>query len=492
MNVAAAALFGGTAVLALLDLVARTGGEAAPSQWLAGLALALLAAGILSLIFPWQRLGETFQFVPPAIVLLAILISILLADTAATAHAPVGLTLAAGLVLVYLGFVSVPGVPFAATPLVLVVLLAAYQLEPERISLALPLVAVPAMALLAELVSWITEQSRNESERLDRHLEQLTSLDDVLSRFRRPGSLEQAAEQVAVAAREVFEVERTTVVLRDTKGNLINVTLGATTNDEPEPEVAKLIVAAVSSTEPQIIPTAHNGTVMVLPLPAAEAPAGAVLIHPLPADDHDFTLDLGRLFRQSVARDIEHLYVVDELSSLTSVDPLTGIGNRRHAEGLLRALQPGDALILLDLDGFKWVNDTYGHSAGDEVLKNLSDHLRATLRDSDTTARMGGDEFLIVARRAFADPFAVANRVLEGWAEIGSSTTLSAGVALHHTEASSLETFDRADRALLEAKAAGKNQAIMAPDPEPPAELESPEASESAAAEAPEPKDEAP
>jgi diguanylate cyclase (GGDEF)-like protein len=140
---------------------------------------------------------------------------------------------------------------------------------------------------------------------------------------------------------------------------------------------------------------------------------------------------------------------------------LTGIGNRRHADALLASMEDGDALILLDLDGFKAVNDTLGHAAGDQVLQDLSRHLRDCLRDSDTSARLGGDEFLVVARRAFADPVAVADRILRGWDTTGRSTTLSAGVALHQQGATFDETFDRADQALYRAKAAGKNRAHM-------------------------------
>ncbi len=200
---------------------------------------------------------------------------------------------------------------------------------------------------------------------------------------------------------------------------------------------------------------------LVLPLPAAEAPAGAVLVYPVPDDDPEFTLDLARLFGVQVGTSIEHLYLIDELAKESTRDALTGIGNRRHADKLLESLQAGDALVLLDLDFLKTVNDTLGHAAGDQVLQELSAHLQHCLRDSDMSARLGGDEFLIVARRAHADPLAVADRVLSGWQGKGGLTTLSAGVALHQAEADTADTFDRADAALYQAKAAGKDQACL-------------------------------
>ncbi|MEZ5341607.1 MAG: diguanylate cyclase [Acidimicrobiales bacterium] len=95
-------------------------------------------------------------------------------------------------------------------------------------------------------------------------------------------------------------------------------------------------------------------------------------------------------------------------------------------------------------------------------LRDLSAHLQEALRDSDTSARLGGDEFLIVARRAHADPLAVAQRVINGWRSANhAETTLSAGVALHRSALDPDQTFERADKALLQAKAAGKNQAKL-------------------------------
>jgi len=109
-----------------------------------------------------------------------------------------------------------------------------------------------------------------------------------------------------------------------------------------------------------------------------------------------------------------------ELASVT--DALTGLRNRRflvnsidtdlalvdryyedlkrHPETTVKEAQPDTLLLIFDLDGFKGVNDTYGHAAGDRVLFQVTDLLEASCRESDTIIRWGGDEFLIVARRA--------------------------------------------------------------------------------------------
>ncbi|MCH7665139.1 MAG: diguanylate cyclase [Acidobacteria bacterium] len=119
-------------------------------------------------------------------------------------------------------------------------------------------------------------------------------------------------------------------------------------------------------------------------------------------------------------RDLQDAISKVELASVT--DALTGLRNRRflvnsidsdlalvdryyedlkrHPETTVREAQPDTLLLIFDLDGFKGVNDTYGHAAGDRVLFQVTDLLEASCRESDTIIRWGGDEFLIVARRA--------------------------------------------------------------------------------------------
>ncbi len=455
-RVAAATLLGGSGTLALLDAVAR---PEVPSLIWIGVSLLVLA--LLGASLDLNRWGTRGRLAPALIVLLAGGVAVLASDAAATDHAPVGFTILASAILVYVGFVLAPGWAVVVSPVLLGALFLTRLKEPERITLALPFLAVPVSVLLAELVSMLTSRAERDAHQSSIRLQRLTQLEDVLRRFRRPGSIRQAAHQVADAALQIFDVERSTVVLRDSAGELIPVSIGPISDSEPDAATADLVAETINGDEPRIVPTGTNGNMLVLPLPAAEAPAGAVLVYPVPPEDPEFTLDLARLFGVQVGIAIEHLYVIDELAKESTRDPLTGIGNRRHADKLLESLQPGDALVLLDLDFLKTVNDTLGHAAGDQVLQELSAHLQHCLRDSDMSARLGGDEFLIVARRAHADPLAVANRVLEGWQGKGGLTTLSAGVALHEGTAETADTFDRADSALYQAKAAGKDQARL-------------------------------
>ena len=457
-RIAASSLLSSMALLAVLDYFARSSTDP-PGTSALFLALALGLGAIYAGFTDWKRLPALARVGPAVASVIALLGSIYWADSASTSHAAIGFSAAAVLILAYIGFVLQPGSALFFSPLLVLTLLGAHLQDEFRITLALPLIAAPVAAILGELISLLTELSVKATRRSTNRDMRLTKLEDVLRRFRRPASLREAAHEVAVAAMEIFDVERATVVLSDNRDGLIPVTLGPSSTEEPDPVTAQLVVETIGGDEPKLVPGANKQTMLVLPLPAAGRPAGAVLVQPIVSEDPDFSLDLARLFGTQVGIAIEHLFVIEELERATTRDQLTGIGNRKHADSLLDSMQPGDALILLDLDGFKAVNDTYGHTAGDQVLQDLSSHLRHCLRDSDTSARLGGDEFLIVAKNAFADPLKVADRILVGWANAGRTTTLSAGVALHEPDVEPSDTFDRADQALYQAKADGKNRA---------------------------------
>lgn len=152
------------------------------------------------------------------------------------------------------------------------------------------------------------------------------------------------------------------------------------------------------------------------------------------------------------------------LERASHTDDLTGVGNRRRANALLESMQPGDGLVLLDLDHFKEVNDTLGHEEGDRVLMCLGTYLRGAVRDADCVARFGGEEFLILLRGAGDEVTLIVDRLLAGWRRSGCEVTLSAGVALHHTGQGPSATLRRADRLLYRAKSAGRDCAVSTLD----------------------------
>jgi diguanylate cyclase (GGDEF)-like protein/PAS domain S-box-containing protein len=153
-------------------------------------------------------------------------------------------------------------------------------------------------------------------------------------------------------------------------------------------------------------------------------------------------------------------------------DALTGLPNRRllddrmtQALAAARRANGRVAVMLLDLDRFKPINDAYGHEAGDQVLKAVAARLKASVRESDTVARVGGDEFVVMlAVRENADAAGVAQKILSGLAEpipVGAERVqigCSIGISLFPDDAPEKEELlKHADRAMYHAKAAGRN-----------------------------------
>jgi diguanylate cyclase (GGDEF)-like protein len=150
-----------------------------------------------------------------------------------------------------------------------------------------------------------------------------------------------------------------------------------------------------------------------------------------------------------------------QLERANLTDDLTGVGNRRRANSLLDSMLPGDGLVILDLDHFKTVNDTYGHAEGDRILGLLGDYLLGAVRDADTVARFGGEEFLVLLRGAGDQIGHATQRLLAGWRANGVGVTLSAGAAVHRSGRGPAETFLAADQAMYDAKHQGRDRAVL-------------------------------
>ncbi|NTV65645.1 MAG: diguanylate cyclase [Oscillochloris sp.] len=164
----------------------------------------------------------------------------------------------------------------------------------------------------------------------------------------------------------------------------------------------------------------------------------------------------------------------EELERLARIDPLSGLYNRRHffaeAEPLFsRSRQSPYALtaMMLDIDHFKRINDTYGHQVGDHVIQEVAQHLQRQLRAIDLLARYGGEEFVVLLPRTFiADSSQIVERIIRTirttqiQVEKQSITiTMSAGIAHLSDGSQSLdELLNHADQALYQAKQAGRDR----------------------------------
>ena len=159
---------------------------------------------------------------------------------------------------------------------------------------------------------------------------------------------------------------------------------------------------------------------------------------------------------------------------LVITDSLTQVFNRRHMESLVhdeveraQRYEQATALIILDVDYFKAVNDTYGHPVGDKVLRQVSDILSENLRQSDSLGRWGGEEFLILLPQiniAAATNVAEKLRIAIFSADFGlkEPVSISLGVADLQRGESAGDWIKRVDRALYDAKDSGRNQVALA------------------------------
>ena len=165
-----------------------------------------------------------------------------------------------------------------------------------------------------------------------------------------------------------------------------------------------------------------------------------------------------------------------EARHLASTDPLTGLPNRRLLDETLQdALAEAAplALVMLDLDHFKAVNDTHGHPAGDQVLRHLADMLTDSVSNRDLAARFGGEEFCLVLRQgSLREAMQLAERLRARLAnssvlvrQTGAriSVTASLGIAMALPGESVAHLIERADAALYEAKRGGRNRVCTDP-----------------------------
>lgn len=212
-----------------------------------------------------------------------------------------------------------------------------------------------------------------------------------------------------------------------------------------------------------------------------ELPAGHVSrqkISLVNAQGHDFSAFVTCAELEEVHGELRYVVTVSDITELSHAekrletlaftDPLTGAGNRNYLKLVLsESVYAGhlNALIFIDIDSFKLVNDTYGHDVGDEVLAACAERIKQEIRREDIFIRHGGDEFVVLVQSeqdvdalcdrilaTFTQPIAIDSGELKMSASIGVAESADAGEAT--------ELLKRADIAMYEAKKRGKNQAV--------------------------------
>lgn len=180
-----------------------------------------------------------------------------------------------------------------------------------------------------------------------------------------------------------------------------------------------------------------------------------------------------------LVRDIrQQLAMQAKLRNMAEYDMLTGLPNRRLMQDRLTQilhrcarLETRAALLFIDLDGFKLVNDTHGHAVGDALLREVGRRLQSCLRASDTACRLAGDEFVLILedeRAGDFDPVVVAEKALARLdepyvlGEVVAKVTASIGIVVTHGDPDTIEgVLHRADRAMYHVKKSGKNACYL-------------------------------
>jgi diguanylate cyclase (GGDEF)-like protein len=224
-------------------------------------------------------------------------------------------------------------------------------------------------------------------------------------------------------------------------------------------------------------PDARN--LAIVPLSADRQAIGVLVIeHPkrLPARIERRVVGMLERFAAHGALALRNAWLLEQVQHLAATDGLTGLANRSTFQRTLglevaRSQRTGEpvSLLLLDLDHFKHLNDTWGHQTGDEVLRRVAAVLDESCRGFDLPARYGGEEFAVVLPSTSLDQaVSVAERLREmmAGALIEPSVTISVGVAtVPHTATSAEDLVRAADEALYASKRGGRDRVSAAPNP---------------------------
>jgi len=224
----------------------------------------------------------------------------------------------------------------------------------------------------------------------------------------------------------------------------------------PQPAVlatgVRTTISVAVHAEGQVAAVLHAGTAEVRTVPESDLEVLSLL-----ADIAGTALANAERYAATRAR-------TEHLAHIAQTDALTGIGNRFAGERMLATVVPGDAVVLVDLDHFKHVNDHHGHLAGDRTLRHLADVLRHGLREQDRVARMGGEEFLmLLPGTKLPEADEVLHRLRSTWVDQGPLTTFSAGCTVVRHGETEEQAYARADTALYRAKEEGRDRVVLLP-----------------------------
>ena len=218
---------------------------------------------------------------------------------------------------------------------------------------------------------------------------------------------------------------------------------------------------------------------IVVPLVARGALKGTLNVYRI-GEDASFTdeeFELAKRLGDAAALALDNAHIRARLEREAQTDSLTGLYNHRHFHERLRreltrasSAHENVAVVMIDIDDFKKVNDVFGHAVGDQVLADLADHLRATVRSSDVVCRIGGEEFAVIVPSSHEEHVValasrLAKRLEDVELDLAGRISVSIGIAQGPEHAANpRELVACAEAAMMTAKARGKNQVVFFDD----------------------------
>jgi diguanylate cyclase (GGDEF)-like protein len=429
--------------------------------------------GANAVVVPWQRFNPRAELAIPVFAFLLFGWGGVMASGTPEAYLAM-----LPLPFVFVGITQRPGTATALAPVAVASLVIAGRFHFDATLTTTLLFALPMLVLVGEALAFSQTRRTNAEARVERLLEAVRVLARVDDQRR-------GAQLVASLVAELFGADAVAVLLADRPGSrrLLNrAFFGHPALAEATPLLVDAMGAGVFDAyetsfiaDPERVralapAAACVRAIATVPLPGSgAAPIGVVIAmwtaprRRLP----EAATQAAELLSEEAGRMFVRLRASAELTHDAETDPLTQLANRRTFARALSTMQPGDALVLVDLDHFKQVNDRHGHQVGDDTLRLLARYLRDTARQVDCVARYGGEEFAVVLPEAGIEGAqSMLGRFRRVWASQHALTTFSAGIACHEPGRTPRETLRRADNALYAAKAAGRDCDMLAEDPE--------------------------